>query len=393
MLRSLVSSSAVRISSSFSSTTSALLPLKSKRCLTSFIVWSSALTISARFTCETMSNEFCCAISINVRWPRRGAGMKISARPNPPAGHSLYNINARRDKVTSAGDREGAQCAARSIDQRFRQIDAEEAGEVLGGDAAQLLRARAAQFREKARGLDDVGGFVPPPAQRHGREVRAVGFDEEPVGRHAERHLAQLVGLLESHVARERDHEAEAEHFVRHPLPAAEAVHDAAQGTARRCRAKHLDRLFVRLARVDDDGQPRLARDPELTREDLALHVARRVVVMIVKPDLAPRDDALAPLDQRPQQPLRLPVIKPRVVRVDADRRVHALVLLRDRHRPLEITRPRVARPHVQDRAHARRTRARDHLVAIRVVLPAVNVRVRIDKHGRRLVSRELRNR
>ena len=39
--------------------TSAALPLKSKRCRTSFIVWLSAFPISARSTCETISNEFC----------------------------------------------------------------------------------------------------------------------------------------------------------------------------------------------------------------------------------------------------------------------------------------------------------------------------------------------
>ena len=37
-------------------------PLKSKRCPTSFVVWLIAFVTSARSTCDTMSNEFCCAM-------------------------------------------------------------------------------------------------------------------------------------------------------------------------------------------------------------------------------------------------------------------------------------------------------------------------------------------
>ena len=45
----------------------------------------------------------------------------------------------------------------------------------------------------------------------------------------------------------------------------------------------------VRLAQVDDGGQAELVREFELAAEDVALHVARRVVVVVVEPDLADR--------------------------------------------------------------------------------------------------------
>src|SRR6185369_3524244 len=64
MLRSFVSSSALRTSSCFSSTTFAELPLKSNRWRTSLSVWLRAFTSSAESTLETISKEFCCAIGL-----------------------------------------------------------------------------------------------------------------------------------------------------------------------------------------------------------------------------------------------------------------------------------------------------------------------------------------
>ena len=53
-------------------------------------------------------------------------------------------------------------------------------------------------------------------------------------------------------------------------------------------------RVVGRLARVDDDRQPQLARQRDLRAEDLLLHVARREVVVIVEPDLADGARAVA---------------------------------------------------------------------------------------------------
>ena len=56
-VRTLKSSSADSLISVFSSTISALLPLKSKRLASSFLAWLTAFSISIELTCETMSNE------------------------------------------------------------------------------------------------------------------------------------------------------------------------------------------------------------------------------------------------------------------------------------------------------------------------------------------------
>ncbi len=55
--------------------------------------------------------------------------------------------------------------------------------------------------------------------------------------------------------------------------------------------AEHLERIRPGFARVDHDRLPRLARQIQLSLEDLALHVARREIVMVVEPDLADGQD------------------------------------------------------------------------------------------------------
>src|ERR1043165_2217918 len=109
------------------------------------------------------------------------------------------------------------------------QLETEESREVLGRDAAQLFRLDAAKVCREGRRLDDEGRLVSPSAKGHGREVWAVGLDEQAFGRHCARNLAQVLGLLEGDVAGERDHEAEFERRLGQRRPAAEAVHDAAR--------------------------------------------------------------------------------------------------------------------------------------------------------------------
>src|SRR5579885_763462 len=189
------------------------------------------------------------------------------------------------------------------------QLDAEEAREVLRRAATELLSPDAAQVGEEARRLDDVSRFVAPTAERHGREVRAVGLDEQAFERDGQRDFAQILRLLERDVTRERDHEAEFQNGLGHPRAAAEAVHDPAALRARHLGAKYLDRLVVGLARMNDDGQALCLRKPQLSCEHFALHLARRVVVMIIQTDLAKSDDALAAAQDREQTPLFLFVV------------------------------------------------------------------------------------
>ena len=69
-------------------------------------------------------------------------------------------------------------------------------------------------------------------------------------------------------------------------------------------------------------------------------------------------------------------------MRMDADRRIDAFIFRRDRNRPFKTIPMRVSGPDVQNRAHASRACALDHLVAVGVILRAVNVCVRINEQG-----------
>jgi hypothetical protein len=95
-------------------------------------------------------------------------------------------------------------------------------------------------------------------------------------------------------------------------------------------------RVLLGLARVDDDGAAHVTREPDLAPEDLLLHVARRVVVVVVEAHLADRRDASREVAQ-----LRLvrAGVPRRLVRVDADRgprRVERLGELHDGGRVAE---------------------------------------------------------
>src|SRR5699024_4873020 len=60
-----------------------------------------------------------------------------------------------------------------------RQIDAVKAQAVFERLARERLRLHAAQARQAARDVRDVARIVAPPAHGFGREVGAVGLDQQ----------------------------------------------------------------------------------------------------------------------------------------------------------------------------------------------------------------------
>ena len=63
---------------------------------------------------------------------------------------------------------------------------------IAGGVLGQRFKRFAAQIRDEARRVGDIGGLARPPAMRHRREERAVGFDQQPVGRDFRREFLQF---------------------------------------------------------------------------------------------------------------------------------------------------------------------------------------------------------
>src|SRR5687767_6461516 len=103
---------------------------------------------------------------------------------------------------------------------------------------------------------------------------------------------------------------------------------------------------------------------------------------MKVETDFAPGDHAFAAMDQRARFLFSFVVVKASVVRMRADGRVNSLVRLAELDRALERATVRIACANVQDRRDTRRMRTLDDLLAIRIKLRTVNVRMRVDKHS-----------
>ena len=125
---------------------------------------------------------------------------------------------------------------------------------------------------------------------------------------------------------------------------------------------------------MNDDRQLRVARLPELPPEDALLHVARRVIVVVVEAHFAPPD--------HPRMPRQLIELRKRllgdvvrVVRMNADGRVNPVMLLGKRNRCIEPVDSSTAADGKQ-RPHARRARALEHRLAIFVKLRKFQVRV-----------------
>ena len=148
-------------------------------------------------------------------------------------------------------------------------------------------------------------------------------------------------------------------------------------------RAQRRDEVVVRFTLVEHERQAARARVGELPREDVALHVARAVVVVIVQPRLADRDDPRAvPFAQRVERRRNIVRGVLRLVRVDADRRREAV-------EPSRVA-GSAAIVHVtadrDDGVHAALARSREHRVTVVVERAVVHVGVRVD-HGESLGS------
>ena len=179
--------------------------------------------------------------------------------------------------------------------------------------------------------------------------------------------LAQLRRLRVGHVAGEGEVPAALEPGGEQAR-LGEAVHDHGSVVPAEDRCG----VVVRLARVDHDREPELARELELGLEEPALLVLRLAAVVVVEARLADRD-RLRTVEQLAQLADAVRLLAGRLVRVDPERREDAVVLLGDRERSAAGL---DSRP---DRDHARHP----HLVCPRDrcarLLERVEVRVGVD--------------
>ena len=119
---------------------------------------------------------------------------------------------------------------------------------------------------------------------------------------------------------------------------------------------------------MDHHRQLRGARLLKLAPKDLLLHVARRMIVVIVEAHFAPGDHARIAAEL---VELREMLIGggTRIVRMDANRRVDPIVLLGEGNRGIEAFLGPVPLPMASRASDARRARAIEHRVAVFVEL------------------------
>ena len=129
-------------------------------------------------------------------------------------------------------------------------------------------------------------------------------------------------------------------------------------------------------------------RQLHLPDEDLLLHVARRVIVVVVEPDLSPGNDLGSLAPSRAIRSKACLISQLRFMRMDPDRRVDELVLFRQLNPAIEVDR---ARRHCQWRRWSRRrplARERSPL-AVGVKALSFEMSVRVDEHGIPVASRQ----
>src|SRR5258708_25313766 len=132
---------------------------------------------------------------------------------------------------------------------------------------------------------------------------------------------------------------------------------------------------------MNDHRQVQTPGQSQLSRENCALHFARRVIVMIVEPNLAPGNHALALLYEINEPLLCLIVEQLRIVRMDADGCIDVCVCFSELDRALEGVAVRIAGADIEHRPDARVSRAVNYVVAVGVVFCSVDVAMRINEH------------
>src|SRR3954464_1430066 len=158
---------------------------------------------------------------------------------------------------------------------------------IRGRDALDLRERRLPQLGKPGGGKCYIGGVVPLPAVRHGREEGTIRLDEEPFEGDPPRGVPQGVRGLEGEDAAQADVEPEREVPLRRPPVAREALHHP--GLLPHLLREKRRGVVVRLASVDDDGLSQPPGEADLLGEPLPLHLSRRSVVVVVEPALSHR--------------------------------------------------------------------------------------------------------
>ncbi len=132
---------------------------------------------------------------------------------------------------------------------------------------------------------------------------------------------------------------------------------------------------------MDDDGQLCMAGEFHLLDECELLHVARRMIVIVVQPDLTPGND-LGSFCQLLHIVERSLVRELRFMRMNPDRRINEFVLLGQQNSAIKVNRA-VAIANGDDGLDAGLARPSNYLLAIGIEAVAFEMGVGVYEHSR----------
>ncbi len=252
---------------------------------------------------------------------------------------------------------------------------AEEGFRVAAGPVNQSLCVHAAELRDLFSRAGDQRRVVPLPAEGDGAHVGAVRLQQQPVRGDGFCHCNRDARVFERDRAAEADVHAELQNFPHRLHAAGKAVHHA----GRLPFFQEGEGVAVRVAVVDDYGQPARVRQGNLLFKHGPLHFSRRVFrKMVVEADFPDRHHfRLREQSAEPRFPVRRKVGD--LFGVDAGGGEKIRVFFCQRNRP---ARRREVRPAVDHTAHAPLRQSGQQAFAVGVEGRVVVVRVAVENIG-----------
>ena len=188
----------------------------------------------------------------------------------------------------------------------------------------------APQSGNKAGGIGNERRLALLAAVRDRREERRVGFDQHLVSRQPFCRRLEVGRVLEGDDPRQRNEKAEVEALPRQFGRSGEAVEHAGYAPFPDGRGEDFGGVLFRISRVDHQRQSALPRSVDVGFETLALRGPVRLVVIIIEPALADRDDPgmIRGLHERGRAEIGMGI---RFVRMDADACPDVALPLRNR--------------------------------------------------------------
>ncbi len=126
----------------------------------------------------------------------------------------------------------------------------------------------------------------------HGREIWRIGLDQQPSERHVAGNGAQLLGCLEGQDAGERNEKAHLDAELGQPTAGRETMQNGTEGPRPHFLGENGLHVRIRIARMNDERQPRFARGGDMGAKPTRLCITRGLVVEIIQPRLANADAA-----------------------------------------------------------------------------------------------------